>query len=295
MPRILVVEDSPTQAMQLRILLEDAGFETEIGRNGMEGLDAVGRAVPDAVLTDLDMPEMNGLELVEAIRGQYPSVPVILMTALGSEEIAAQALRKGAASYVPKRYLDRDIVPVINIVLGVSQAARDQHRVLEYLARTEFHYRVENDPVLVPHLIGHIREHVARMRLCDETELIRVGMALNEALLNAMYHGNLEVDSELRQDDERTFHAMAARRRTESPYCDRRVDMIARISPSQSVYIVRDEGSGFDPASLPDPSDPTNLDRIGGRGLMLIQTFMDEVTHNPAGNEITMVKRSRVV
>jgi CheY-like chemotaxis protein len=50
--------------------------------------------LPDAVLTDLDMPEMNGLQLVEAIRRDYPAVPVILMTALGSEEIAVEALQR---------------------------------------------------------------------------------------------------------------------------------------------------------------------------------------------------------
>ena len=55
--------------------------------------------------------------------------------------------------------------------------------------------------------------------------------------------------------------------------------------------MVRDEGPGFDPATLPDPTDPSNLERVGGRGLLLIRTFMDEVRHNESGNEITFVKR----
>ena len=65
---------------------------------------------PDVVLTDLDMPRMNGLQLVEAIRRNYPTIPVVVMTALGSEEIAALALAKGAASYIPKAYLEHDVV-----------------------------------------------------------------------------------------------------------------------------------------------------------------------------------------
>ena len=55
--------------------------------------------------------------------------------------------------------------------------------------------------------------------------------------------------------------------------------------------MIRDEGQGFDLASLPDPTLPQNLERRTGRGLFLIRTFMDEVRHNDVGNEITMVKR----
>jgi len=54
---------------------------------------------------------------------------------------------------------------------------------------------------------------------------------------------------------------------------------------------VEDEGPGFDPATVPDPTDPGNLERIGGRGLMLIRTFMDDVEHNEKGNRITLRKK----
>ena len=55
--------------------------------------------------------------------------------------------------------------------------------------------------------------------------------------------------------------------------------------------MIRDEGKGFRPETLPDPTAPQNLERRTGRGLFLIRTFMDEVRHNAVGNEITLVKR----
>jgi anti-sigma regulatory factor (Ser/Thr protein kinase) len=81
-----------------------------------------------------------------------------------------------------------------------------------------------------------------------------------------------------------------ARRNTE-PYRDRRVHVRASLARDEAVYVVRDDGPGFDPTRLPNSADPTQLDRVGGRGLMLIRTFMDHVAHNPRGNEITMIKR----
>ena len=133
MANILVVEDSPTQALAIRFQLEAAGFTVEMASQGKEALAGPAKALSDVVLTDLDMPEMNGLELVEAIRRDYPAVPVILMTAQGSEEIAVEALQKGAASYIPKRNMAQHIVDTLDRVISVSHAGRDQLRVIDSL------------------------------------------------------------------------------------------------------------------------------------------------------------------
>ena len=77
-------------------------FEVEFATDGREALEVVGRIDVDLVVTDLRMPEIDGLELVKRLREEHPLVPVILMTARGSEQIAVKALAAGAASYVPK-------------------------------------------------------------------------------------------------------------------------------------------------------------------------------------------------
>ena len=72
------------------------------------------------------------------------------------------------------------------------------------------------------------------------------------------------------------------------------MEVVAKIDRSRITVAVRDEGAGFDPDGLPDPTDPANLQKVHGRGLMLIRTFMDEVSFNETANEITMVKRASV-
>ena len=67
--------------------------------------------------------------------------------------------------------------------------------------------------------------------------------------------------------------------------------MTAKLSPAEAHFVIRDEGPGFDPSACPDPTDPANLEKRSGRGLLLIRTFMDEVAFNEAGNQITLVKR----
>lgn len=292
MTSVLVVDDFVMDRHRAGALVEKAtGFTPVYASNGREALTAMEQALPDVVLTDLLMPEMDGLELVQEIRSKYPLVPVILMTAHGSEEIAIKALQTGASSYVPKRNLAQDLAETVESVLAAARASRNQQRLLECLARTESHFILDNDPGLIPPLIGHLQDNLARLKLCDEIGRIRVSVALQEALTNAIQHGNLEVSSVLREKDDKAYYALAAERRKEKPYCLRRINVIARESTVEAVYVIRDEGPGFDPSLLPDPTDPSNLERVSGRGLLLIRTFMDEVSHNAKGNEITMIKR----
>ena len=291
MARVLVVEDSRTQAQEIQLLLEEVPHEVDLAMNGLEALQVMRRTEPDVVLTDLEMPEMNGLELVEAIRKEFPEVPVVLMTAHGSEEIAALALSKGAASYIPKAYLTKDGVPTLERILALTSVNRRHVQAFECLAKSEFHFVVGNDPKLITPIIGYLDDVIKILKLCDATERVRIGVALQEACLNAIYHGNLEVGSEARQEDEMIYHHLIAARRGQVPYQGRRVWIDVNVTPQEITYKVRDEGAGFDPASLPDPSLPENLEKIGGRGLLLIRMFMDGVQYNAKGTEITMVKR----
>lgn len=291
MATILVVDDSAVDRIRVEKLLGKVGVRVQTAASGREALDFLTREPADLVLTDMQMPEIDGLQLVEEIRSKHPAIPVILMTAHGSEEIAVTALQKGAASYVPKRNLARDLAETIASVLEVAKAGRNEQQLLESLVTTESNFILDNDPSLVPSLIGHLENNLKRMQLCDENGLIRVAVALREALINAIYHGNLEIGSELRELDDKGFYDLIEERRQQEPYQDRRVHVSAKESHRDAVYVIRDEGPGFDPSTLPDPTDPANLEKISGRGLLLIRTFMDEVHHNAAGNEITMVKR----
>jgi anti-sigma regulatory factor (Ser/Thr protein kinase) len=212
------------------------------------------------------------------------------MTAFGSEDIAIQALQRGAASYVPKKDLAKELASTVENVLAVARAERGHQRLLERMTKIEQHFLLENDVSLVSPLIGHLQESLARMRLCDETGLIRVGIALHEALVNAIHHGNFEVSSHLKEEDDKAYRELIEERSQQSPYRDRRVQVSASVSSSKATYVIRDQGKGFNVNDQPDPTDPTNLDKISGRGLMLIRTFMDKVYHNDTGNEITMVK-----
>lgn len=290
--RILVVEDSATQAAFMRMLLQDAGYQVSVAVNGREGCDKARAEQPTLVVTDLYMPEMNGLQLVETLKREYPRLPVVLTTAEGSEEIAVEALNKGAVSYVPKRRTGEMLIETVQQILALAHADRAAQRLLEFQTSAEVAFSVTNEDELVPAIVARLRDQVQQMRICDEIQLMTISTALDEALVNAMIHGNLEVSSNLRViDNGKPYREQIRQRRQQPPYRDRRVDVQLSLTREEARFRIRDQGPGFDPSKIPDPRDPANLEKVSGRGLLLIHTFMDEVHHNAQGNEITMIKR----
>ena len=289
-PRVLVVEDDKVQSQRFMAILSKADIDSTAVADGVEALGNMEQALPDAVLTDLQMPRMDGLKLVCEIRRLFPFVPVVLMTSHGSEQIAAQALRQGAAGYIPKNSSSREFIEMIEEVLESARHRGQRRRLFERLDSSEYQFTLHNDEELIGPLVIFFQEELDRLDLCDENVRIRVGVALREALINASQHGNLEVSSELRQEDENEYHQLVSERIQAAPYCDRRVDVRAHYTRERVRYEISDDGPGFDPRSLPDPTDPSNLERVGGRGLLLIHAFMDEVHHNERGNQIVMIK-----
>jgi CheY-like chemotaxis protein len=293
MTTVFVVDDSAGDRHLVGQLLKDDGdLSVEYAADGTEALAKMERALPDLVVTDLVMPQMNGLELVAAVRNRYPLVPVILITSRGSEEVAVKALQQGAASYVPKRLLPTELLDTVHGILAVAYRQRGHNRLMGCMTTSDCTFALENDCTLFGPLVAYLQEEVARLGLCDGAECTRIGVALEEALTNALYHGNLEVGSELREDDSQAYCALVEQRRRQKPYRDRQIHVQARLSREAANIVVRDEGSGFDAAALPDPTEPANLEKVSGRGVLLMRTFMDEVIYNEPGNAVTLIKRA---
>jgi CheY-like chemotaxis protein len=292
MTRALVVDDAKIHRDLVRgILAEDLEFDVAEAADGKQALAAIEERPPELVISDLVMPEMDGFELVSRLRRQHPAIPVIVMTQHGNERLAVQALEAGAASYVRKDDLAYELAKTVSRVLAVSQQAHAQAQLMESLQKSEASFVIDSTGELIAPLVRYLQESASQLGLFDETGLTQLGVALQEALLNAAHHGNLEVGSELRDEDVELYTQELAKRMEEMPYKERRIHVDAKFSGEEARFAIRDEGPGFDPDSLPDPCDAENLLKCHGRGVMLMRSLMDECRYNDDGNAVTLVRR----
>ena len=293
MATILVVDDSAVDRRIVRGLLEHAGDDEVLEAiDGEAALAAIAEREPDVVITDLLMPRMDGFALVEALKEDSPGVPVILMTGRGSEEIAAKALQHGAACYVAKSRLAHDLVPTVQRILSAAREDRTHARLLHHMQSCRLEFQLRNDLSLIRAAVNLLQLMLRCLPLADEIERLRVGIALEEALKNAYFHGNLELGGMSPPPAREDYPALAADRLLTAPYRDRRIYVTAQIGRDDAVFVVRDEGAGFDAAGWLEKTAVLDADAACNRGMSLMRSIMDDLRYNPAGNEVTLRKQA---
>lgn len=123
--RLLVVDDEPSMTEFLEIMLNQEGYEVRSASNGEQGLRLYKSFDPDLVLTDVKMPGMSGLDLIRAIRGIDPQMPIIAITAYASAEDALRAVREGAYDYLSKPFHIDDLRIIIRNALETRRLRRE--------------------------------------------------------------------------------------------------------------------------------------------------------------------------
>ncbi len=284
---ILLVDDSATDRVLITGLLnKHEHFEIETAEDGAIALRKMQVKVPDLVVTDMQMPNLDGLQLVEKIRVDYPYVPVILVTGKGSEELASLALQRGAAGYVPKARCSELLPGTIEHVIELTRSESSFKRLIDSSTLCQFEYLLENDVTLIAPMLELAQRMCAGMKICDLAGCVQIGVALEHAILNAIYHGNLEIGSESFGDT-----SLVNQRLGQLPYRNRRVRVQIRMTRDEAQFSVGDEGRGFNVKELASKARKMAITGDAGRGLFLMWAFMDSINFDRNGNTVVMVKR----
>jgi len=126
MKNVLIVDDELNMRLVLSAVLKKEGFEVSSASDGREALQVLQSNKIDVVITDLKMPDMDGMELLTNISAQYPEIPVIMITAHGSIATAVEALKKGALDYITKPF---DAMDLVSRILSCVKPEQPRHKI----------------------------------------------------------------------------------------------------------------------------------------------------------------------
>jgi two-component system NtrC family response regulator len=140
METILIVDDEKNYTLILAAVLEDEGFETLTANSGQEALDILSESDVDLVLTDMKMPSMDGIDLLERIKKEDSDLPVIMMTAHGTVEKAVEAMQKGAYNYILKPFDNERLVLYASKAVSMYRVVKENRQLRSAVAdRYSFH------------------------------------------------------------------------------------------------------------------------------------------------------------
>src|SRR5262249_36441588 len=183
--RILVVDDEKALVLALKGLLSKEGYQVETAGSGEEALRRIETGDFHVVITDLSMNGVGGMQVLERGRSIDPDLAVIMITAYGSEKIAVQAMKLGAADYIPKPFDNDELRVVVRRVMDTALLRRDHRRLLQ---------QVQGDFGL-GQIIGRspamlrVFETIDKVADTDVTVLIRGGSGTGKELVaNALHY-----------------------------------------------------------------------------------------------------------
>ncbi|MFV0445796.1 MAG: response regulator [Planctomycetaceae bacterium] len=292
--RLLVVDDSRVDRRLTEQCLIRSGYKVDIAVDGETALKRLELQPADLVVTDMLMPDIDGIELLRRIKDSDATLPVVLVTSSGSESVVTSALRAGADDFVNKSHLMEQLPASVSRLLDLASDSRRQREAEAWITRHLVNYEVSNDRRLITGLVRQLCDFGMRKGPLTQQDEIRVSVALEEALLNAIIHGNLEVSSELREEEGDAFEQLIALRIQDEYYAQRRVSIECEVSRDEIRYQITDGGPGFDISKLPDPRNPDRILLASGRGILMMRAFMDDVHYSERGNRVTLIKRRRV-
>jgi len=288
--RVLIVDSDRDRAVEVAARAKSDGWETSIAVGGFAAGEALADANP-VTLALVDSEVWRESTVRSRIEAECPSLPVIVLTS--SQETAdglIKQLHLGAMSYIPRNSASRKLVDTIRTIITLSARSPYRERVREFVRSGEVELQIGNDTTLIPLVVGYTQRILEDYGLTSEREQARLGIALGEALSNAIIHGNLEISSEVRDALDDSYYDLITTRRAREPYASRAVHIIMRFTQSSVTIVIRDQGKGFDRAKLMDPTAEENLGSVSGRGVLLMRAYTDALSWNDVGNEVTMTK-----
>ena len=134
MDTILIVDDEKNYPLVLSAVLQEEGFEALTATSGEEALEIIEHSDVDLVLTDMKMPKMDGIELLENIKQKDPELPVVMMTAHGTVEKAVEAMQKGAYNYILKPFDNEQLIIYVNKAMDIYRVVRENRQLRRAVA-----------------------------------------------------------------------------------------------------------------------------------------------------------------
>ncbi len=135
--KILAVDDEPEMLETLEEILAGAGYEVRIETESPKAFELIARETPDLIITDLVMPEGDGIEFLERVKAHYPQIPVILLTGYATVDSAVEAMKKGASDYLSKPFLGAELLLKVEKCLTWSELNEENRYLRERVQKQD--------------------------------------------------------------------------------------------------------------------------------------------------------------
>lgn len=289
--KVLIVEDDFFSRQYFESIVKTLKYECRAVENGEEGLKTFQTFKPDIILSDIQMPKKNGLELLEDIRLQKSDVIVVMITAFDSEDYAIKALQLGANNYLKKPINHDNLLRILRKYKGILENRSIKKNIIDSIIRREFTMKIKSEINIVSIIVEQLIHEVET--IFEDNELISIQLGLVELVTNSVEHGNLEIDYQEKTEalDNNTLEALYEERLSDPKKANRFVTIEFNQNTEYCQWLIKDEGDGFDWQNVKNPLEGESILELHGRGIFISRFQFDELEYLGNGNTVRVLKK----
>lgn len=262
--KILVIDDEEKIRKLLSIHLESEGYRVDTCANGREAMERLSVDPSyNCILTDLEMPEMNGMELLEECKTLFPTLPVLIVTGRATVDQAIESLKLGAAGLIEKPFDPEKIKKTVREVLSLRSKSDRKKVSLPYLER-KWTFEIPSDLTIISAIVDILIHGMREMDLIAPGKEVETRELFLAALGNAVSHGNKN-----------------------NP--NKNIFINASATNKHILTSIQDEGEGFFPDDHIDETDLNAKIWNHSKGLHKIYKLAKKVVFNAKGNQIIFI------
>ncbi len=290
--KILVVDDQPPIRLSLKQMVEKLGYECILACDGEEALQVIDqRDDLNMLICDMHMQDIDGLEVLQNSKAINPKLPVVLMSDYSKDETIIEALRKGASDYLVKPF---EMMQLESVIIQVEELFQNRAQIINnrhLINNLELNFEIPSQDLEVHKVQAILKNTLQIYSQISNKDLLNFTLTVEESMLNAHEHGNLELVSDWKEEfigtSGETRFDITKKERLQNPTYAKRVVKIKLCINSRKISIsIEDEGQGY-------PVNVIGSDATGkpfGMGLMLIKNLSDNIFFNESGSRITIEK-----
>ena len=258
---ILIIDDVEEIRISLSKIVEQLGVIPLTASNGLEALDLLQSEKIDLIITDLMMPEMDGLQFIVQSRKLNPRIPIAVISGYADIKNATFALTRGAFNFITKPFTIKEVENVIRKGLRLRELSLGTDRLLKTIRnRTEI--TIPSFTHLLPSVSFYVLKECQWRGIDNENLLNNISVCIDETLTNALTHGN-----------------------EGNP--DKTIAITLQFDTKKFTFTIQDEGNGFDVKEFDRQIKQNAIDIPNKRGLFIVEYLADEISFNDKGNEVT--------
>lgn len=287
--RVFVIDTNEDLLHSLKDLLEFYKFDVDISTSGKDALERISRYNYDVILSDIHLPSISGLELLDRVKQTINSeIPVILMTGKISIDLVIKSINLGAADFIKKPFNDYQIYKAITRQLHKRKRESFLNNSARFLMGTFYSFEFSAHDYLDFNITDFLVNHLIKLKDLTPTICNELSLIIEEMLSNAFIHGVFNIGSTFKTMSHSLYTETIERLLKDEIISDKKVfvNICYRKKAKVIMITVTDQGNGYD-YETEKQVDAENI----FRGLSLIRILADKVKIFNEGRTIRVEKR----